>query len=158
MPQEADTITDWIGESAVLEMTALGGTAFYAVLTLYLALAGKTGHALAIFAAYIASVIPAALFRIVYFKPRPEAREFTTFFGKLWASAFPSLHTMRAFMYAVMFGGWLGSRAALAAFLALAALVGWSRTRLKMHDWVDVSAGAAMGMALGVALVRLFPG
>ncbi len=157
MPQEADTIADWIGESAVLEMTALGGTAFYAVLTLYLALAGKTWHALAVFAAYLASVVPAALFRIVYFKPRPEAREFTTFFGKLWASAFPSLHAMRAFMYAVMFGSWLGSRAALAAFLALAALVGWSRTRLKMHDWVDVSAGAAMGVVLGMGLVRIFP-
>lgn len=142
----------------MLEITALGGTVFYAVLTLYLVLAGKTWHALAIFAAYIASVVPAALFRIVYFKPRPEAREFTTFFGKLWASAFPSLHTMRAFMYAVIFGSWIGSRAALAAFLLIAALVGWSRVVLKRHDWVDVAAGAAMGMVLGAALVRLLPG
>lgn len=157
MPRKVDTITDWVREAAVHEITALGGTTFYAVLTLYLALAGKTWHALAIFAAYIASVVPAALSRIVYFKPRPEQREFTTFFGKLWASAFPSLHTMRAFMYAVMFGSWIGSTAALAAFLALAALVGWSRTRLKMHDWVDVAAGAAMGVVLGVAVLRAIP-
>lgn len=157
MPRRVDTLADWIGESAVLEMTALGGTAFYVVLALYLVLAGKTGHALAIFAAYIASVVPAALCRIVYFKPRPERREFTTFFGKLWVSAFPSLHTMRAFMYAVMFGSWLGSRAALAAFLALAALVGWSRVLLRRHDWVDVAAGAAMGVVLGAGLLKILP-
>lgn len=157
MPRRVDTIADWVKESAVHEITALGGTAFYAVLTLYLTLAGKTGYALAISAAYIASVVPAAFFRIIYFKPRPEAREFTTFFGKLWASAFPSLHAMRAFMYAVMFGSWLGSRAALAAFLALAALVGWSRVRLKRHDWVDVAAGAGMGVVLGMAVLKIIP-
>lgn len=157
MSQRADAIADLIGESAVLEITALGGTAFYAVLALYLVLADKAGHALAIFAAYIISAALAAIFRIVYFKPRPEQREFTTFFGKLLAAAFPSLHTMRAFMYAVMFGSWLGSRAALAVFLLIAALVGWSRTRLKMHDWADVSAGAAMGVVLGVAVLNIIP-
>lgn len=157
MPRKVDTIADWVRESAVHEITALGGTALYVVLTLFLLLTGKTGHALVIFAAYIISVVLAALFRVVYFKPRPEVREFTTFFGKFWASAFPSLHAMRAFTYAVIFGNWAGSTTALAVFLLIAALVAWSRVQLKNHDWVDVSVGAVIGVVLGAALVFLIP-
>ena len=157
MAKKIDTVADWVRESLVLEITAFGGTALYVVLVFFLLLIGKTEHVFIIITAYITSLPLAALIRVVYFKPRPEQREFTTLFGKLLASAFPSLHVMRAFTYAVIFADWVGSTMALGVFLSIAALVAWSRISLKKHDWVDVGVGAVMGVALGAALVRLLP-
>lgn len=155
--QNVDNISDWVRESGVHQISALGGTVFYSVIALCFLLIGKAEQTAVVFAAYASSLFLAVIVRLVYFKKRPVPREFTTVFGRFWASAFPSLHSMRAFMYAVIFANWLDSTLALAVFLCLAALVAWSRVHLKNHDWVDVGVGAVIGVVLGVGLVWLIP-
>jgi len=137
------------------EITALGGTIIYAIVAAYHVLIQRYDRLLLIIIGYSLSILVVVAVKTFYFKDRPCPIEFTTYIGKLYASSFPSLHSMRAFMFAIVFGSWIGNSAALTTFLCLAAAVAWSRTKLKMHYWLDVFAGAAIGIVLGILLLNL---
>jgi membrane-associated phospholipid phosphatase len=64
-----------------------------------------------------------------------------------------SLHMIFAVYFAaalVAVGGWIG-----AAFLLLAALVGWSRVRLGRHTAAQVVSGACLGAAAGIIFLKV---
>ena len=65
------------------------------------------------------------------------------------SASFPSGHTATAFAAAVAVGA-LHPRLRV-PLIALAAFVGVSRVYLGVHFWVDVLAGAALGIAVGLA-------
>jgi undecaprenyl-diphosphatase len=66
-------------------------------------------------------------------------------------SSFPSGHAATAFMCAAI----LSNRRSAPAWFTLAALVASSRVYVRMHHASDVTAGAALGLALG-AIARRF--
>ena len=67
------------------------------------------------------------------------------------SASFPSGHAATAFAAAVAVGAFY-PRLRL-PLLALATLVGLSRIYLGVHYWLDVAAGTALGVALGLATV-----
>jgi undecaprenyl-diphosphatase len=68
-------------------------------------------------------------------------------------SSFPSGHAASAFTAATLLaGGWTSP-----LWFALAALVASTRVYTRMHHSSDVVAGAALGVALGLAARRLVP-
>jgi len=66
--------------------------------------------------------------------------------------AFPSGHALGSFACATVIGAAVPR--ARPWLFALAALVAWSRVYLGVHYPLDVVAGALLGLALGLALVR----
>ena len=71
-------------------------------------------------------------------------------------ASFPSGHATTAFAVAAVLSFWYPRWTA--AFLALAAVVGWSRIALGSHFPSDVAAGAILGVAVALAFVRWVPG
>jgi membrane-associated phospholipid phosphatase len=59
--------------------------------------------------------------------------------------SFPSLHTSVSFTGAAFLQRRYGWKWGIAAYAA-ASYVGWARTYARRHDWLDVSAGAALGV------------
>jgi undecaprenyl-diphosphatase len=70
-------------------------------------------------------------------------------------ASFPSGHTATAFALATVLSLWYPRWTA--AWLALAAVVGWSRVGLGSHFPSDVVAGAVLGSAVVLVLGRLRP-
>ena len=80
----------------------------------------------------------------------PEAIGFDALVGVPGSPSFPSGHAMTAFAVA-------GAVALLAPrlrrpVLALAAVIAFSRVYLGVHFWIDVLAGAALGLAVGLCV------
>jgi undecaprenyl-diphosphatase len=83
---------------------------------------------------------------LVYPEPRPLVPTPHT-------GSFPSGHSATAFACATVIA-WASPRLALPAFV-LAALVAWSRVYVGVHWPLDVLGGAALGVLVATALLRL---
>jgi undecaprenyl-diphosphatase len=86
---------------------------------------------------------------LVYPDPRPLVATPHT-------GAFPSGHSASAFACATVIA-WASPRLAVPAFV-LAALVAWSRVYVGVHWPLDVLGGAALGVLVATALLRLARG
>jgi undecaprenyl-diphosphatase len=83
---------------------------------------------------------------LVYPDPRPLVHTPHT-------GAFPSGHSASAFACATVIA-WASPRLAVPAFV-LAALVAWSRVYVGVHWPLDVLGGAALGVLVATALLKL---
>jgi undecaprenyl-diphosphatase len=83
---------------------------------------------------------------LVYPEPRPLVPTPHT-------GSFPSGHSATAFACATVIA-WASPRLAVPAFV-LAALVAWSRVYVGVHWPLDVLGGAALGVLVATALLRL---
>jgi undecaprenyl-diphosphatase len=102
----------------------------------------------------LASALNAVLKPLVDRSRPPEAVGFDALVGVPASSSFPSGHAMSACATA-------GAVAVLAPrlrwpVLALAAMIAFSRVYLGVHFWLDVLAGAALGLAIGVLAATAF--
>jgi len=96
-------------------------------------------------------------------RARPSAADAGAFFtgfpcfpAPYAVASFPSGHATTAFALATVLSLWYPRWTA--AWLALAAIVGWSRIALGSHFPSDVAAGAILGVAVALAFVRWVPG
>lgn len=98
-----------------------------------------------------------ALIRLVWFKERPIAEKHRTLLERIDASSFPSLHSARIALLAVVLAGFAppGFRGMIwkIALLVLIAAVGYGRVRLKRHHWTDVIGGWILGILVGILLL-----
>jgi len=72
-------------------------------------------------------------------KPRPDDNS---------GYSFPSGHTSTTFQSATFINRRYGWKYGIPAFIG-AGFVGWSRIESNQHDWIDVTAGAALGILCG---------
>ena len=103
---------------------------------------------------FVASTLNALIKGVVDRSRPPAAIDLQALIGVPGSSSFPSGHAMTAFAAA-------GAIAVLAPrlrvpALGLAALVAFSRVYLGVHFWLDILAGAALGLAIGLTVARLF--
>jgi len=103
---------------------------------------------------FVASGLNAALKPLVDRSRPPEAIGLDALIGVPASASFPSGHAMTAFATA-------GAVAVLAPRLrwpvvALAAVIAFSRVYLGVHFWLDVLAGAALGLAVALLASAAF--
>ena len=106
----------------------------------------RAGRRLAL--ASLLSFLLAVSLKYVLRMPRPSLEGVEDPYG------FPSVHSTSAFAGASVLA--LGDRR-LAPLLALACLVAWSRVELGVHYPRDVVGGAALGLAIALAVRSLGP-
>jgi undecaprenyl-diphosphatase len=90
-------------------------------------------------------------------RPRPPRRfpEIQTLVPLPHDASFPSGHASTSFACAVVLAASTSSRRLRALLLSLAALISLSRVYVGVHYPLDVIGGAALGTAIGLALVVL---
>jgi undecaprenyl-diphosphatase len=145
----------WI-ETAVRDVTSLGGTTILGVITLfalgYLVIDGKRSAALFVFIAVGGGAALSAVLKSAFARPRPEL---VAHMVEVYSLSFPSGHAMASAVTYLTLGALLTrlqSRRRLKAYLlavavTLTLLVGMSRVYLGVHWPTDVLAGWCAGAA-----------
>jgi membrane-associated phospholipid phosphatase len=102
---------------------------------------------------FVASGLNAAIKDLVDRARPPLTMDLEALVGVPGSPSFPSGHAMSAFAVAAALSV-LAPRARWPV-LALAAAIAFSRVYLGVHYWIDVLAGAALGLAIGVLVAGL---
>ncbi len=135
--------------AGVTDLSALGGLPLFGVSIIISAFLAPS-LALQLVTAVVLSYGLTIIIRLIYYKDRPKKRSHSNFLTSLDASSFPSLHTMRAAILAVLLAK---SELMLAVLLVFASGVGFARFKLQHHDRYDVLGGFCIGVVLAF-LVR----
>ena len=131
-------------------ITQLGSAYFYAILVIFLLTTNKKTIALHLTLGLLACYILSIIFRLFYFKNRPEKEDYFNLFTKINASSFPSVHMMTSIYVAVALANYI-KILPVSIFLGLTALlIGYSRIYLKKHYFIDVFFGLVIGLTLGI--------
>jgi membrane-associated phospholipid phosphatase len=102
---------------------------------------------------FVASGLNAVIKDIVDRHRPPLSMDLEALVGLPGSPSFPSGHAMSAFAVAAAIAV-LAPRTRWLVFGA-AAVIGFSRVYLGVHYWIDVLAGAALGLAIGVGVAVL---
>ncbi len=144
-------------DEAMYDTTAMGGLAVYlfAALLFFLLDNTKVFAELIIALALLYAIIAAV--RTLFFKRRPDRQKYTGFFTKIDAGSFPSMHTARSLVLAIILGT-VFTQTTIRILLAIAVLaVAFTRVRLKRHYTSDVIGGLVLGALVAWAAIRLAP-
>lgn len=167
-PQDrADPVGSALVETAVRDVTALGGTAFLAFLTVsatvFLLLRGNHRTALILIVAVVGGTLLSTVFKDFSARPRPTLVPVKT---EVLSYSFPSGHAMLSAVTYLTIGALLSrtqTRTAIKAYILILSIlltvaVGLSRVYLGVHWPTDVLAGRLAGAvwALIVVLVAVF--
>lgn len=101
------------------------------------------------------------LIKVFYFKPRPQPKSYSTIWGKINASSFPSMHTAKAMIilvYILLVAYYVGSLTELSiAMIAFGVgfffLMARSRAVLRRHFPIDIFAWAVYGLLLSGLII-----
>jgi undecaprenyl-diphosphatase len=105
---------------------------------------------------FLVNEIICSLVKYFFFRPRPEPMKWKTWWEKIEASTFPSIHSSRAGLMAV----WVMSQSTyLSSFqqvvvLMIMLLVALSRVVLKKHFYIDIICGLVIGAIIGGIFIR----
>ncbi len=124
------------------DLTALGGTPFYLLLTLTILFIDQRIFIDLIFGFIVTLVIVVGI-RTFYFKSRPNKQKYNNFIEKIDASSFPSWHSARIIFLVFALTSFLHLRI---IFGLIAVGVMYSRIYLKKHDSVDILGGVILGL------------
>jgi membrane-associated phospholipid phosphatase len=102
---------------------------------------------------FVASGLNAVIKDIVDRHRPPLSMDLEALVGLPGSPSFPSGHAMSAFAVAAAIAV-LAPRTRWLVF-GVAAVIGFSRVYLGVHYWIDVLAGAALGLAIGVGVAVL---
>jgi membrane-associated phospholipid phosphatase len=144
-----------VREETIRDITSFGGLPFYLAIGFFFLFTGKAVLAVQMAGGLILSYAVTVLFRIAYFKQRPEPQKYTNFLYKLDASSFPSLHSIRsAALWSLMALSYeIAALYVLSAVIIIA--VAWTRVKQKRHDPVDVSFGVLFGLLIAYGVFSL---
>ncbi|HIH12529.1 TPA: phosphatase PAP2 family protein [Candidatus Woesearchaeota archaeon] len=127
------------------DISPLGGGVLYSLVLLVVLGLQEMALFLRLLFGFLLTGMVVVLIRSVYFKDRPQRREYHSWMEKIIASSFPSWHTARAVFLALTFMT-LGGVYLKVVLGFIALLVGYSRIHLRRHDYWDVLGGMVLGM------------
>ena len=87
-----------------------------------------------------------AFIKVVFHKTRPDNQKFSNVFEKIDAGSFPSIHSARVMLLALVIFPFFSSIIAFLLIALFVILVGISRIVLDKHFFVDVFAGFVFGL------------
>ncbi len=134
---------------------ALGGFPLYVLVLVILYIFDAKLQFLTALIGLVFSFIVTIAIRAIYFKERPVKESYKNFAGKIHASTFPSLHTMRASMLATILIAWMPNFVLGIILFLSAAGVAYSRVKFKRHFVKDAVAGYAIGVIIGLLTIYL---
>lgn len=100
---------------------------------------------------FLSSIISYAI-RLVYYKERPEVRNYQTLLERIDAASFPSIHVFRSFSLVVILSVFFSNIIVSIVLGFSAVLIGFSRIFLKQHHLSDVLVGGILGIILGFVI------
>lgn len=131
---------------AMRDISALGSLFFYALLMiLFFALNDYTSLE-KLFVGVILMYLVTIIIRLVYFKNRPDKFAYHNVIEKIDAASFPSLHAARTGFLSVFFAYYFDNMLISVILPLLALGILFSRVYLRKHDFMDVLAGAVLGV------------
>ena len=134
------------------EVTLFGTMLFYSVVLLIMSRIDFSLFIRSFIILFIVEVVCGAI-KLVYPKnrPLPEKEVLQWPLLQKWnSSSFPSIHAARAAALAtILVNSYPNDKILLAAAIAVAIAVGYSRVYLRKHDLTDVAAGLVIGALTG---------
>ena len=142
-------------DEVLRDVSALGGSLFTSLGVVLIFLIGKTSLFVELVAGLIAVYVLGIGARQLYFKERPKKLKHTNWAEKIYASSFPSIHSMRAWLYVMVFGLYFDNLLLWIVLICVGIIVAYSRMYLEKHDFVDVAVGSVIGIVVGIVVVLL---
>ena len=137
------------------DIKGLSGIPLFIVLIIIVFLLGLTNLGAQLIVGLILAYALATFIRVIFFRRRPDKEPYKNLIGKVDASSFPSLHAMRASVFATLLSLYFNN-VLLTVVLAFAAVgVAVSRVLTKRHFVSDVVAGLIFGFFIALASVWL---
>ncbi len=127
-------------------ITLFGNIGFYLLVLIFTYI--KTNKFMNLLIILIIALTLSVIIRIIYFKQRPNKAKTDTWWLRIYNSSFPSVHAIRVVVLAYFFTISYPHFIIIIFSWTLAIIVCYSRTYLKKHDWIDVSAGVLIGFLL----------
>jgi len=137
------------------DTSAFGSLSFFLFLIFLFLILGQIKLAIWLTLGLILSFVFIIIIKLIYFKERPQKKEYKNFIEKIEASSFPSLHSWRIVMILVFLSYYYKSEYLVILLGIIAILVFFSRKYLKLHFWIDIIFGALFGLIMSLLIVWL---
>lgn len=142
--------------SVIRDITTFGGLPFYATIVLFLLLLGNMQQlVLELVIGILIIMTIAILIRSFYYKPRPKELPHKTYFEKLEASSFPSIHAARAWFLAFVFANFFQNKLIWSLLIISAFSICYSRHNMRRHDFWDLLVGSILGIVTFLIIVKI---
>lgn len=135
------------------DIKAFGGFPFYIVIILLFLVMNRMVMVFTLSLSLILSFLVTIGIRMIYFKERPVKVKYKTFFQKIDASSFPSLHTIRAVVLGIVLATSISTPLFSMLAIPCILLVAFARVKLKRHHLSDVIAGMFFGVLISLLSV-----
>ncbi|MDD5649957.1 MAG: phosphatase PAP2 family protein [Candidatus Nanoarchaeia archaeon] len=135
----------------ILNITAMGSFLFLLIIAL-LFLNFNTKLSLILIIGLIIIETIGALFKIFFFKKRPDHQKYSNLLEKVDAGSFPSIHSARIVLLVLSIYHFYTSLFILIFGIVMILLVGYSRISLKRHYLIDILFGYLMGVIITCSL------
>ena len=144
-------------DEVMRDTTALGGLAVYGVVALLFLLLGNVPLFVTLAVGLVLCYAIISPMRIVFFRVRPDRQKFKGVFTKIDAGSFPSMHSTRATVLAIVLAQFF-TQPAIRVLLVLGVLsVLVTRVLLKRHYASDVIGGIVVGAVVGWLTLLVAP-
>jgi len=128
------------------DISALGSLIFYVLLIIFFFALNNYTSLEKLFVGVILMYLVTIIIRLIYFKNRPDKFTYHNIIEKIDASSFPSLHAARTGFLSVFFAYFFNNFLISVILAVLALGILFSRVYLRKHDFMDVLAGAVLGV------------
>jgi membrane-associated phospholipid phosphatase len=136
-------------DEVMRDTTALGGLAVYGFAALLFLLLGEARIFWLLVIGLVLCYAIISPIRLIFFRRRPDKQQFSGVFTKIDASSFPSMHSARSTVLAIVLTQAF-PQPSVRALLALGVLaVVVTRVLLKRHFVSDVIGGVVVGAVVG---------
>lgn len=138
-------------DELIEDMKCLGGFWLYLIISFVFLILGEFAWGVLLLVSLAVAFVVIILVRLAYFKPRPAPYKIKGVYSRIDASSFPSMHSARAAILAVILSYYFRSPALTAVFVVCALGVSAARVVSRKHFLTDVIAGLVLGVVIAFA-------